>query len=191
MLNNYIKLDSIENALWSKHKLLDLANYITINSSHNKEIFERLIHNNVLTKHIRSYLENVLKISNDMIIKVYWEEFKTIRNEYKIVFLAALNEKNNKKKNLELSIFQIFGKLDIHLDKEIDLIDSLETFVIETKTKVNMECKICYDKITAHVLIHDDHCCNICNTCIAHFRVNSPCPFCQTNINGKLRLNIL
>jgi hypothetical protein len=96
-----------------------------------------------------------------------------------------------KRKNLESTIFQIFKNNDVVLDEEIELIDALTNFVIDTKTKVNMECKICYDKITTHVLTHDEHACNICETCIDKFHVNTPCPFCRTNINYKLKLNVM
>jgi hypothetical protein len=106
-MENYIKLDSIENALWNKRILNRLSNYI-VNAD--KCVFERFFTNNVFTKHIKLYLENVLELSNDTILKVYWEEFKTIRNLYKTAYILAVNDKNDKKKKFGKYNFPNFQK---------------------------------------------------------------------------------
>jgi hypothetical protein len=132
----------------------------------------------------------VLNLSNDYILKVYWEEFKTFRIVFKDLYLDGLKAKCDKRNNLEKTIFELFKKHEIVLCDN-DLIDSLTKYVVESKEKVNIECKICYDKNTTHILIHEKHACTICESCMTKFNLNSPCPFCRMNIDNKLKLTIL
>jgi hypothetical protein len=164
-----------------------MANYIY---SSGKCVFERLFFNNVLSKHTKQYLENVLNIFNMIILKVYWEEFKTIRGVFKDLYMNALNTKSYMKNNLENTIFQLFKNNEIKLKSE-DLIYGLNTYVVETKDKEDIGCKICYNNKTTHILTHETHACTICESCINNFNLNTPCPFCRMNIENKLKLTIL
>nr|QOI90500.1 hypothetical protein HWQ62_00365 [Pyramimonas orientalis virus] len=186
-MDNHFKFDNFDNAVWNNRLLTNLAKLI---HESDKSVFDKLFFNNLFTRNIRLYLGSVLNMSNETILKVYWEEFKTFRETFKESYSNAINSKLSKKLNIEENILNLLNKRNIPIEDTDNVIDRIDRFINKTRNKVDMECKICYDKVSTQMLVHDNHACTICISCTDKFDVGTQCPFCRLTIKNKLKIII-
>lgn len=190
-MNKIIDVRDIKNALWNHDKLVELANFLY--KSRRNSINQRLFHNTLFTKYIQEYFASIVKVQNDLILKIYWEEFKLIRSQFAEAYISALQQIEDIKENIEEKLYNLLQKNDIYIDDNATLYHNYENYIIETKTKmINNVCKICYNNTISHVIVHDKHTCAICHMCVQklnEMRTNS-CPFCKINIQDYKKLII-
>lgn len=154
------------------------------------KIYNRIFYTNLYTKYIKNILETLLKTNNDMILKIYWNEFKSIRKTFKtsyddIVSKTMLNDVNIKK-----SVKELFDKENIEFRESESVFDNIELYVESNRNKECIQCKICYTNSVNCVLEHENQGCSICNDCSDKLPLLKKCPFCKLPIIGKKKLFI-
>jgi Rps23 Pro-64 3,4-dihydroxylase Tpa1-like proline 4-hydroxylase len=184
MIKN-IKLDTINNDLWTRSNMLKLATHIF---DSDMKIYRRLFYTQLFTRFIKEILVNILKIDNDMILKIYWNEFKLIRKTFKESYDNITCQTMNS--NIKDNIKKLFDKENIAFLESETVFDNIEQYVESSKNKECIQCKICYNQSVDHILVHDNQGCTICGECAEKFGSNTDCPFCKLKILDKKKLFI-
>jgi frataxin-like iron-binding protein CyaY len=123
-----------------------------------------------------------------MILKIYWNEFKTFRTQYKELIIEKINEKIDQQNNLGKHIMELFKKNKLYFNGSEDVFTNVVDYIDENERKENIQCKICYNAKASVLLIHTDQACTICSTCVDKFSLNTECPFCKMDIKDNIFL---
>ena len=187
MLKN-IDLSSINNDLWNKKHLVKLTNYLF---DTDVKIYKRVFFTHLYTKFVKEILESLLNINNDVILKIYWNEFKSFRKTFKQSYDDIVNKTvNSDARNITHTIKELFDKENIGYTESESVFDNIEHYMESNRNKQCIQCKICYNISVTYILEHEAHGCSICSECAEKFLINTPCPFCKLPIIGKKKLFI-
>jgi hypothetical protein len=185
ILKTNIGNSTINNDLWTSLVLKNFGVYIFKNE--NTLSVSKLFSLEILCKTLKKHVSDFLKITDSLILKIYWEEFKTIRLLYKEIYFTSLNEYLAYKDNLENEIFKLLKVSEIQLDSTKNVIDNIKLYIEDNSRKTDTECKICYDNNATHLLQHKKHSCTICKECSQKI-LSSTCPFCKSKIEKTVKL---
>lgn len=190
-MDGIIDVSDITNPLWNHTKLIALSNFL---EKSDEKTYKRMFYNTLFTKHIQQYLNELIKIENEMILKIYWEEFKLFRGMFLEKYLTAIQTKREHTIHLEEHLTKLLQQ-EISFDDNhtYTLLQRMEMYINENKKKQNTQCKICYDNFVSHVIVHEEHTCTICVSCLDQIRrttENTKCPFCKLNILETKKLFI-
>jgi len=179
--------NEVHNELWCKQKLLVLLNYIYKNQ--NKQIYKQLFYNVLFTIPIQYHLTNILLINNDVILRIYWEEFKLVRLHIKQEYDNTIQKICDQTTNLHKYVVELFEQEHILVDKK-NIFGSVKDYVNNNKNNSNTQCKICMDRNVNRVLEHNNHVCTICYECSLKIDKENGCPFCKDCILNVKKLFI-
>ena len=87
------------NSLWNYNLIIKLTDYLQKHTDSTEQI--KLFTHMRLTKHVYKIFYKFLNISDNTLIRIYWEEFKRIRSEYQELFQKSMAEFVTYKNNLE------------------------------------------------------------------------------------------
>lgn len=180
-------LNKVHNEVWSKQNLLVLLNYIYKNQ--NKQIYKQLFYNVLFTVPIQYHLSNILLINNDVILRIYWEEFKLLRLQIKEEYDNMIQKICDQTSNLHRYIVELFDREHIEVDKN-NVLSSVKIYINNIKNNSNTQCKICMDRNVDRVMVHNDHVCTICYECSLMIDKENGCPFCKDCILNVKKLFI-
>jgi len=187
-MNEIIDVSEITNTLWNKTKLIQLSDFL---ENSDEQTYKRIFYNTLFTKNIQQYLKELIRVENEMILKIYWEEFKLFRGVFLEKYLTFKQTKIDQRIHLEDYLIKMLKK-EISFDPNRTLLQHMEMYINENQKKQNTQCKICYDNLVSHVIIHEEHTCTICLSCLDQIRTteNSKCPFCKLDILNSKKLFI-
>jgi hypothetical protein len=182
----YIQKRNIElhNVLWNDVNCKRLASkhFDMLLNNRSKQI-NFLFFGSNFSKQIKQLLASTIGIEDDNILKIYWEEFKLVRNELRTLF----NEWNTLYidyiKTRKKDIFHVLKQRDVLFD-ESDSIESLfYDYLTGNKSNTGDKyiCKICYERNVDCILMCDNSSnksCVICKNCSQKLKSNT-CPFCR------------
>ena len=191
-MNRIIDVSDITNTLWNHTKLIGLYNFL---EKSDEKTYKRMFYNTLFTKHIQQYLNELIKIENEMILKIYWEEFKLFRGMFLEKYLNAKQTKIDQRIHLDEHLTKLLQQ-EISFDDNYTLLQHMEMYINENRKKQNTQCKICYDNLVSHVIVHEEHTCTICLSCTDQIRRTATttqtmkCPFCKLDILDTKKLFI-
>lgn len=186
MIKN-INLDEINNDLWNNTNLLKLATHLY---DSDVKIYKRIFFTHLFTRFIKNILQTLLKTNNDMILKIYWNEFKSIRKTFKNSYDDIVSKTMLNDVNIKDNVKELFDKENINYTESESVFDNIELYVESNRNKECIRCKICYNQSVNCILEHQDQGCSICSDCSQKLPLNTACPFCKLTIIGKKKLFI-
>lgn len=172
------------NSLWNYNLIIKLTDYLQKHTDSTEQI--KLFTHMRLTKHVYKIFYKFLNISDNTLIRIYWEEFKRIRSEYQELFQKSMAEFVTYKNNLEHYITKLFKKHKIPVDGD-NILEVLSNYV--EKCESSFDCKVCYAQKIGVAVVHEHHiCAHLCQECSMKFKELSKCPFCTSVIINKKKL---
>lgn len=187
-MDELIDVSDITNTLWNHTRLIGMSNFL---ENSDEKTYKRMFYNTLFTKNIKQYLNKLIKIENEMILKIYWEEFKLFRGVFLEKYLIARQTKMDHRIHLEEHLTQLLQR-ELSFNKNYTLLQYMEMYINENRKKQNTQCKICYDNLVSHVIVHEEHTCTICVSCLNQIKAieNTTCPFCKLDILDTKKLFI-
>ena len=173
--------------IWTIKRLITLCSLIQETPKFQQKIFNTVR----FTKTVKEILYSVLNdINDEIIMQIFWEEFKLIRAHLKNKFYESLETVYGSNPTSICKIKQdfknVFKKNDIYLNDDKSMIENWNNYLIENDSKTNVECKICFGKKVDTALVHDSHTCVVCETCSS--KISNTCPFCKQKIRVRNKL---
>jgi hypothetical protein len=183
----YIKTQSFlhfQSVLWNETitKRFAVSYYDMFINNRNKQI-NTLFFGANFSKTIQNTLADTIGVDDETILKVYWEEFKVIRNELKSTLsnwcLQYIDDKKTKQKDL----LYLLEKKQIPFDHNESIESIFYDFLVnDNHSKENYLCKICYENSIDCVILcnkaSNNNACTICKECVLKLS-NNICPFCN------------
>lgn len=187
-MHELIDVSDITNPLWNHTKLIGLSNFL---EKSDEKTYKSIFYNTLFTKNIQQYLKELIKIENRIILKIYWEEFKLFRGVFLEKYLKSKQTKMDQRIHLEEHLTLLLQE-EMFFDDNRTLVQNMQMYINENRKKQNIQCKICYDNLISHVILHDEHTCTICVSCLVQIRAteNTKCPFCKLDILDTKKLFI-
>lgn len=183
--------------IWTRERLTRLTRTIY----KEKELERKMFTLDKFTKFIRGTIRTVLEdtVSDETILRIYWEEFKLFRLRYMREYEKALELGCANNAHLAKFIIELFDKHNITINPEQDSVYTiLENYMVSNSFK---ECKICYNRGVDGFFVHGSHGprgshgCAICTLCAMSYiggeqHTNTSCPFCKLPIERFVKMLI-
>lgn len=156
-----------------------------------KQELHSLFHGINFTKRNQTIFTEVLNVTDEHILRIYWEEFKLLRHQVKVEIDTHINAYIQRTESND--VYHLLNKCNITYDKNESIenifINHLINYHLEYQESVQ-KCKICYHRICDTVLSCDHKTklkCAMCEVCFKQLRSNK-CPFCNVEIKSYSKI---
>lgn len=176
--------------IWNSVRLRALTEFVHTHPFY----LPKVVQGERFTDNVRTVmLRGVRNTGDTVILRIFWEEFKLIRNQWRSVYNTAIEQQLDKDSQPLTLLSGLLQKYNISTTDESHVLDALEAHLESNNAKTLGECKICYSNSINSVFVHESHACAVCNKCVERLGTNAAthsCPFCKTSYQRVVKLCI-